>query len=86
MSALDPLRSLRPLIRSHTAAEWADADYELLNGELGIESDTGKMKYGAGRIWSSTPYFTPTGFTGTATINAEEFVFVNGILTAINPT
>ena len=32
-----------------TASEWADSSLILLDGELGVESDTGKVKVGNGR-------------------------------------
>lgn len=41
----------------YTAAEWAAKNPVLLNGELGIESDTHKAKYGDGRTaWNSLEY------------------------------
>lgn len=41
----------------HTAAEWRERNTVLLEGELGIESDTHKAKYGDGyTAWNSLPY------------------------------
>jgi len=56
MSFPDPARSSSPFIRPYTAAEWTAADYHLLAGELGIETDSGKQKVGIGLRWSQTPY------------------------------
>jgi hypothetical protein len=56
----------------------------LVPGEVAVNVADGKIFYkdDAGLVHA----IPPTGFTGTATINAEEFVFVDGILTAITPT
>lgn len=56
MSFPDPLRSTAPLIRSKTAAEWTAGNYDLMPGELGIESDTGNFKVGTGDQWSDIAY------------------------------
>ncbi len=76
MGVLDPNRGIDPLIRSHTAAKWAEANWELLDGELGLESDTGRMKYGIGNRWLATPYVpsegpvqSVNGATGVVTIS-----------------
>ena len=43
--------------RRDTAANWTSADPTLLAGELGYESDTGKLKIGDGStVWSSLAY------------------------------
>lgn len=49
-----------------TASEWADSSIILLDGELGVESDTGKVKVGNGRDrFSSLQYLTgPKGDRG----------------------
>jgi len=87
MGVLNPLRGNDPIIRVYTAAQWTAANYVLLDGELGIESDTGKQKAGEGKPWSSTSYFTPSGVTTQISIADEGgtvhvFTFTNGILTA----
>lgn len=48
------------------ASEWARSDFVLYDGELGIESDTGKVKVGNGRDrFSSLQYLTgPKGDRG----------------------
>lgn len=49
-----------------TAREWADSSLVLLDGELGVESDTGKVKVGNGRDrFSALQYLTgPKGDRG----------------------
>lgn len=49
-------RSISPQIRSKTAAQWSAENPYLDRGDLGIESDTGKEKYGVGDRWSATSY------------------------------
>jgi hypothetical protein len=49
-------RSVSPLIRSKTAAQWTADNPYLHRGDLGVESDTGKEKYGTGDRWNSTSY------------------------------
>lgn len=45
-------------IRRGTAADWSAANPVLLQGEPGLETDTGQMKYGNGTTpWNSLPYF-----------------------------
>lgn len=44
-----------------TAAQWLATNFELRRGELGIESDTGRMKYGVGSRWNATPYVPSEG-------------------------
>jgi hypothetical protein len=45
--------------RYDTAANWASNNPVLLEGEIGIESDTRKFKFGNGSsVWSSLPYAT----------------------------
>ena len=44
-------------LRRGTAAEWTSANPVLAQGEPGIESDTGKQKFGNGTsAWSALPY------------------------------
>lgn len=49
-----------------TASEWADSSIILLDGELGVESDTGRVKVGNGHdIYSNLLYLTgPKGDKG----------------------
>jgi hypothetical protein len=69
----DPLRSSTPVVRVYTAAEWTAANYHLLTGEVGVESDTGREKLGIGSQWSHTPYkpglfSVPAGITGATAV------------------
>ena len=49
-----------------TASEWADSSIILLDGELGVESDTGRVKVGNGHdLYSALLYLTgPKGDRG----------------------
>lgn len=49
-----------------TASEWADSSLVLLDGELGVESDTGRIKVGNGHdLYSNLLYLTgPKGDKG----------------------
>lgn len=49
-----------------TASEWADSSIILLDGELGVESDTGRIKVGNGHdLYSALLYLTgPKGDRG----------------------
>ena len=49
-----------------TASEWADSSLILLDGELGVESDTGRIKVGNGHdLYSALLYLTgPKGDKG----------------------
>lgn len=49
-----------------TASEWADSSIILLDGELGVESDTGRVKVGNGHdLYSNLLYLTgPKGDRG----------------------
>jgi len=52
----------RFLVRRGSASEWASANPVLMPGELGFETDTGKLKVGNGlAVWDSLGY---TGGTG----------------------
>lgn len=53
----DNVVSVKLRTRYDTAANWASNNPVLLSGELGIESDTLKMKVGNGSsVWNSLPY------------------------------
>jgi hypothetical protein len=46
-------------VRRDTAAEWTDKNPTLASGEMGFETDTGKLKIGNGSTaWSVLEYFT----------------------------
>jgi len=49
-------------LRRDTAANWTSVDPVLAQGEPGLETDTGKIKYGDGvSAWSALPYFAGDG-------------------------
>jgi len=55
-------------IRRDTASNWTSANPTLANGELGIETDTSKIKVGDGSTaWSSKTYLVDVGSYLTAT-------------------
>ena len=48
----------RVQMRHDTAANWTTYNPKLLSGEIGIETDTNRMKLGNGTSnWASLPYF-----------------------------
>jgi hypothetical protein len=72
------------LLRRGTAAEWTASNPILLEGEVGVETDSKKLKVGDGlTVWASLPYITLTptaaaslyatianpSFTGTVTLD-----------------
>ncbi len=67
-----------------TAAAWTSRNPYLSKGDLGIESDTGRIKVGVGQRWSDTLYAGPLGITTDITIGTENLVFTDGVLTAVN--
>jgi hypothetical protein len=51
-------------LRHDTAANWAAVNPTLAQGEPGLETDTGKLKFGNGAgAWNSLPYFSGTSAT-----------------------
>ena len=71
-------------IRRDTAANWTSANPTLAQGELGVETDTSKIKIGDGSTsWSSLIYLIDTaGYVATGTENTFTAVqtFDNGII------
>jgi hypothetical protein len=52
-------------LRRDTAANWTAVNPVLLEGEPGLELDTGKTKHGNGTsTWTQLPYSANTGYTG----------------------
>jgi hypothetical protein len=44
-------------VRRDTAANWTSVNPTLSAGEIGLETDTGKFKFGTGAAtWTSLPY------------------------------
>ena len=55
-----PTVAKRVQLRHDTAANWTTANPTLLAGEIGIETDTNRMKIGDGStLWQVLPYFPP---------------------------
>lgn len=63
-------------IRRDTAANWTSNNPTLIVGEVGFETDTGKMKVGSGVSWTSTPY-TNTQVTNLTITSAADAVTGN---------
>jgi hypothetical protein len=64
--------------RLDTAANWTDVNPELLPGEIGVESDTQKFKFGqAGKKWNELPY---------AGIDENQLAAVEDNFTKVIPT
>ena len=51
-----------------TATQWAALDPFLSKNDLGVESDTGRIKVGIGQKWSNTPYVATTITIGLADV------------------
>lgn len=50
----------RIVLRNDTVAKWSSSNPVLLKGEMGVESDTGKFKFGDGvTAWNDLPYAVP---------------------------
>jgi lysophospholipase L1-like esterase len=48
--------------RNATVSEWGSANPVLNDGEMGLETDTGKVKFGDGvSVWTALPYAVPGG-------------------------
>ncbi len=59
-------------LRRGTAAQWSSANPTLASGEMGIETDTRKFKFGTGSAqWNSIPYASAGGSTGGGFFVAE---------------
>lgn len=76
-------------LRRGTAAQWTAANPVLAQGEPGVESDTGKMKFGNGvTTWSALPYASkgdpgaqgPAGVADDASV--EDLITTPGTATA----
>ena len=58
-------------VRRDTAANWTAVDPLIAEGEMGLETDTNKFKFGDGvLIWSLLPYVA-TGGGGTASYSGS---------------
>ena len=60
-----PTVAKRVQLRHDTATNWTTANPRLLAGEIGIETDTNRMKIGDGtNNWATLPYFPPDSGLG----------------------
>lgn len=70
-------------LRRDTAAAWTAADPVLLDGEVGIEKDTGKAKLGDGvSTWSALPYCW--GASGAGSVSWSDIVGSLGLNAALS--
>jgi len=54
-------------LRRGTASQWTTANTLLAQGELGLETDTNKFKFGDGvTTWNSLPYYANGSVTSVA--------------------
>jgi len=58
----------RIVIRRDESSNWTTINPQLLAGEQGFETDTGKYKIGTGATWNATPYMV-AGATGMITLD-----------------
>lgn len=65
-----------------TAANWTSVNPVLKSGQIGIETDTNKFKFGTGANWNSTAYVTTPGsvswgsITGTLTDQTDLTAYI----------
>lgn len=76
------------LLRRGTAAEWTASNPILIEGEVGVETDSKKLKVGDGlTVWASLPYITLTPAAAEslyATINNPNFTGTVSLGTGVN--
>ncbi len=61
-------------LKNDTAANWASGNPVLALGEMGLETDTNKIKFGDGSTaWSSLPYFDGGGGGGSSSFKYGEY-------------
>lgn len=64
-------------LRRDTAANWTSVNPTLAAGEVGLETDTGKLKWGNGSTaWTGLSYFAGTGMTNPMT--TQDDIIVGG--------
>ena len=62
-----------------TAADWMSADPTLAAGQVGVETDTGKFKFGDGSTaWSSLAYFEPAAAAAAWAFQGENYGYTSG--------
>jgi len=70
-------------IRRDTSSNWVTANPVLASGEMGYETDTGKLKFGDGASsWSTLPYFNEgdKNKTFTQALPATQWVVPHGLV------
>src|ERR1700691_6115312 len=66
-------------LRRGLAAPWTSANPVLAQGELGLETDTDKVKIGDGSTaWTSLSYFAGSGGGGSGTVTSVAVESANG--------
>lgn len=67
-------------LRRGTASEWNSANPTLAEGEMGLETDTGKFKVGTGSLsWTNLPYSSgPTGPSGLTPVFSRQGTLTTG--------
>lgn len=56
------VKNMKVQLRRDTASNWTTENPVLLSGEMGIESDTNKFKFGDGvKAWNDLPYVMSEG-------------------------
>jgi hypothetical protein len=75
-------------LRRDTAANWTTADSVLSVGEPGLETDTGRIKFGDGAtVWTSLAYSTETDISGkqdvVSGVSDAEIGHLDGVTSAI---
>ena len=76
-------------IRRDTSSNWTSANPTLAQGELGVETNTSKIKVGNGSTaWSSLSYLIDTGsyLTATSTATLTNKTLSSGVLAGITTT
>jgi len=69
-------------IRRDTEANWTSANPTLAQGEMGIETDTLKIKIGDGTtVWTSLAYYTTAGGVSLLLDQDPAQTFTNGTVT-----
>lgn len=76
--------------RADLAANWTSANPTLLSGEIGYETDTGKIKIGNGSTaWNSRPYVDGFGsqyFTNPQSLTLDATIPINTNAVAFGPS
>ncbi len=69
--------AIRIQLRRDTSANWASVDPVLAEGEPGLDTDTGELKFGDGSTaWSSLPVFAGGGGGAVDSVNGDTGVVV----------